>query len=154
MASGIRNSAKAIIIKDGKILFTKNKTENGVFYLLPGGGQEHGETLVEALKRECLEEVSADVVVGELVFIREYIGKNHEFAELDSEVHQVEFMFKCKIISGNTLSVGHVPDDWQIGFEWLDLDKLSDYRIYPKEMLKYINSKGEFKKQVYMGSVN
>ena len=44
----IRNSAKAIIIKDEKILLTKNQDTLGIFYLLPGGGQEPGESIVEA----------------------------------------------------------------------------------------------------------
>jgi len=44
----IRNSAKAIIIKDGKLLCTKNKNKFGIFYLLPGGGQEPFETIIEA----------------------------------------------------------------------------------------------------------
>lgn len=41
----IRNSAKAIIIKDGRILLTKNEDQFGTFYLLPGGGQEKGVSL-------------------------------------------------------------------------------------------------------------
>ncbi|WP_328824259.1 NUDIX hydrolase [Metabacillus schmidteae] len=49
----IRNSSKAIIMNsDGdKILLTKNRDREGFFYLCPGGGQEHGETLHEALKK-------------------------------------------------------------------------------------------------------
>lgn len=50
----IRNSAKAVILKDSKILLTRNIDNEGVFYLFPGGGQDHGETLTEAVKRECM----------------------------------------------------------------------------------------------------
>jgi len=53
----IRNSAKAVIIKDGKVLLTQNIDEEGLFYLFPGGGQEKGETLHEAVVRECIEEL-------------------------------------------------------------------------------------------------
>jgi ADP-ribose pyrophosphatase YjhB (NUDIX family) len=45
----IRNSAKAIIISGDKILLTKNQDNEGYFYLFPGGGQEHGETIHNAL---------------------------------------------------------------------------------------------------------
>lgn len=76
----IRNSVKAIIIKDNKILTMKGKDDDGFYYLLPGGGQNHGETMVEALKRECLEEIGCNVEVLHLQIIREYIGKNHEFS--------------------------------------------------------------------------
>ncbi len=89
----IRNSAKAIIIKEDKVLLTKNQDNEGYFYLFPGGGQEHGETLHQALRRECLEEVGYEVEVNELLHIREYIGKNHEYASFDFNVHQIEYYF-------------------------------------------------------------
>ena len=41
----IRISVKAIILSDNKLLLTKNEDEQGYFYLYPGGGQEHGETM-------------------------------------------------------------------------------------------------------------
>ena len=41
-----------------KILLTKNQDDDeGYFYLFPGGCQEHGETIHNALLRECMEEV-------------------------------------------------------------------------------------------------
>lgn len=46
----IRNSAKAVIMKDSRILLTKNTDRDGVFYLFPGGGQDHSETLAEAVR--------------------------------------------------------------------------------------------------------
>lgn len=60
-------------------------------YIFAGGGQEVGETFVEALQRECYEELGAKINVGELVWIREYIGKNREFADCDYDVHQIEY---------------------------------------------------------------
>lgn len=71
----IRNSAKAVILKDSKVLLTKNIDDEGFFYLFPGGGQDHIETLPETVKRECLEEIGQQVEVGELLHLREYIGK-------------------------------------------------------------------------------
>jgi 8-oxo-dGTP pyrophosphatase MutT (NUDIX family) len=53
----IRVSAKAVIIRDGKLLATKNVGITGVFYLLPGGAQMPGEALDKAVRRECREEV-------------------------------------------------------------------------------------------------
>lgn len=150
----IRNSAKAIIIKNGKLLCTKNKDHLGIFYLLPGGGQEPGENLIDALKRECMEEVSADISVGDIRFIREYIGKNHEFAEEDADIHQNEYMFECKLVSGGEPKSGSIPDTMQIGVEWLDIKKLKEYRIYPGALKKVINEDGTFKNKVYLGDVN
>lgn len=42
---GIRNSAKAVIIQEGKLLAIKKQDKEGYYYILPGGGQEHGENL-------------------------------------------------------------------------------------------------------------
>jgi hypothetical protein len=39
MNRNIRNSAKALIIKDGKMLAVKLEDEDGVFFIMPGGGQ-------------------------------------------------------------------------------------------------------------------
>lgn len=62
----IRNSAKALIIVDGKLLCTKNEDQWGFFYLLPGGGQNPGENLWDALRRECREEIAAEIVIQDL----------------------------------------------------------------------------------------
>lgn len=150
----IRNSAKALIIQNGKLLATKNEDQQGTFYLLPGGGQEPGETIHDALRRECLEEISAEIEIGELKFIREYIGRNHEFAEWDSEVHQIEYMFLCTPKLGSKLGNGSVPDCNQVGVEWLDLRKLIEYRIYPKVLALVISSVGKLSSRIYLGDVN
>lgn len=84
----VRNSAKAVIVQDDKLLAIKKQDKDGYSYILPGGGQEHGENLHLTLKRECIEEINDNVEIGDLIFIREYIGENHEHFEFDSEVHQ------------------------------------------------------------------
>ncbi len=150
----IRNSAKALIVKDGKLLCTKNEDMFGTFYLLPGGGQEKGETLQEALKRECMEEISAEVDIGELKFIREYIGKNHEFKEWDSEIHQVEFIFVCTIKPGSKIGNGIVPDSMQTGVEWLEISNLGACRLYPKTLSTLVSSDGGFSGKIYLGDTN
>jgi len=149
----IRNSAKALIIQDAKLLCTKNEDQFGTFYLLPGGGQEAGETIHEALKRECIEEISAEVDIGKLKFIREYIGKNHEFKEWDSDIHQVEFIFLCTLTPGSEIRNGIIPDSMQTGVEWLEISKLSSYRLYPKTLSTLLTANG-LSDKIYLGDVN
>ncbi len=65
----IRNSAKAIIVDNHHLLLTKNQDEMGFFYLFPGGGQEKGEELGQAVVRECMEELGCGVEVKDLMYI-------------------------------------------------------------------------------------
>jgi 8-oxo-dGTP pyrophosphatase MutT (NUDIX family) len=129
----IGNSAKAVIVENGRVLLTKNVDHLGHYYLFPGGGQEKGEDLRSALVRECLEETGCRVEVGDLVYIREYIGKNHEFAEWDRDVHQVEFYFACRIEGPERELEGSNPDSFQVDVEWNECHRLDEIRLYPRE---------------------
>ncbi|MBS4218800.1 NUDIX domain-containing protein [Bacillus sp. FJAT-49711] len=152
----IRNSVKAIIMKGEKILLTKNHDHEGYFYLCPGGGQEYGETFHETLVRECLEEIGRKISIGELLYIREYIGKNHEHSAFDFEVHQVEYYFACQL-NGMGESSFHPsnPDLHQVGIEWIPVHDLLQYRMYPKQLRKFIiKHHNEEKTPIYLGDVN
>jgi ADP-ribose pyrophosphatase YjhB (NUDIX family) len=149
----IRNSIKAIIIKNNKILLTYNEYNGEKFYLLPGGGQRHNETIIDALKRECLEEIGSSVEIIKLQFIREYIGKNHQFADEDGNVHQVELMFECRLIN-DKLTLTENKDDFQIGFQWIELNDFKNIIIYPNELKKVIDVDGRFSSKIYLGDVN
>lgn len=149
----IRNSAKAVIVQDGRLLVIRLEDQYGTAYVFPGGGQEKGEELKDAVARECLEEIGQAVNVGELLHIREYIGKNHEFAEWDADIHQVEFYFACSLIDPEaTVFEGSNPDDHQVAVEWIALEDLSQIRLYPKtigELLLKSDSSS-----IYLGDLN
>lgn len=153
----IRNSAKAIIMNGEKVLLTKNHDdEQAFFYLFPGGGQEHGETLHDALVRECIEETGQQIIMGELLHIREYLGKNHEHSAFDFQAHQVEFYFICKLATDfNPHSIPTNPDSYQIGMEWVHIKDLMQYTIYPIELRKYIVKHfNKEKAPIYLGDIN
>ncbi len=150
----IRVSAKAIIIENEKVLMVKNIDKDGFWYMLPGGGQRHMETLVQALQRECKEEVNIDVKFGELLFIREYIGRHHEFSEFDKDEHQIELMFSCTIVGNRPARVGTTPDNYQKGVEWLEIKKLNNYRIYPKMLKEIIPNMKRVEFPIYLGDIN
>lgn len=147
--SSVRNSAKAIIIEDGHILVVKYAATDGFVYCLPGGGQQNGEPLTNALKRECLEEISSAVDVGELLFIREYIGHHYD----RPGYHQVELMFHCTLQDGYECINGHETDIGQIGVEWLPIDRLDQYRLYPKAIIPLLMNEQYYHEPVYLGDV-
>jgi 8-oxo-dGTP diphosphatase len=137
MTRPIRNSAKAIIIQDGKLLLTHNLDQSGEYFLLPGGGQDKNELIADALHRECLEEIGAEIEIGDIRYIREYIGKNHEFTWWDRDLHQVEFMFICSLKSGGCdiySKGGHCVDERQVGVKWVAISELSKIPLYPRKL--------------------
>ena len=67
----IRNSAKALIIKDGKMAAIKIRDAGEEWYIMPGGGQEAEETLNEAVCREVSEELGIAIECKELLFVVE-----------------------------------------------------------------------------------
>ncbi len=155
----IRLSAKAVIVDDGAILLTRNRHPDdpgGDFYLLPGGGQRHKESLAACLRREVLEETGLSIVVGDVLWIRDYIGANHEFAAHDGDVHQEEVMFSCSIdVSVPAIAVAE-PDEWQVGLEWVPLDQLSRIRLFPASLAPHLiaHAAGGREGPSYLGDVN
>ena len=74
----LRSAVKAVVVdSDGKIALVGKK-----YRLLPGGGVEEGETFVDAVKRECREEVGCNIEIdNEIGFTEEYraqIGRRQE----------------------------------------------------------------------------
>ena len=134
----VRNAAKAIIIKDRAILAVRYEDEGGVYFAIPGGGQLHGETLVETLHREIKEELNIAIRNSGLRFIREYIGKLGESAWRDAAFHQVEFMFECEIEGDTAPMMGAHGNHSQVGFAWIPIDELDQVRFYPKKLIAYL----------------
>ena len=150
----IRTAARALIILDGQLLAIKMRDRSGVFYILPGGGQQHGETLTQGLRRECMEEIGTQVEVGELLYIREYIGKNHEFRKFHGKFHQVEHVFRCSLPDPGGIGVGTELDKKQIGVEWIPLDDLKNRRFLPEAIKPFFTDSGFNADKNYLGDVN
>jgi len=74
---------RAVIEKDGKVLFCKNRDKAKDYYFLPGGHVEFGETAKDALVRELKEELIISIkdvfLIGgaEDIFTKETGEKHH-----------------------------------------------------------------------------
>ena len=150
----IRSSAKAIVIQREKLLAIRHVDEDGVWFSLPGGGQRPGETLVEALQRECREEIGVSPEVGPLRFVREYIGRNHEFAAHDYADHRVDHFFECKLLGDPSNVVPLYPDPGQVGVSWLPIRNLDESRLYPAVLIGLLLNSPSSAERVYLGDVN
>ena len=153
----LRCGVAAVIIHDEKLLVVKKRDVKGVVYSFPTGGQEPGETLVQAVKREVLEEVGCEIVVGPLLWVREYIGKNHENADLEGDLHVVCHLFHCTINEFLHTFEGKAPDEDQEGVEWLPLEELATCRFYPQALVPFLLELGRgvpSSAPLYVGDVN
>lgn len=79
------------------MLAIKYQENNKVFYALPGGGHETGESPHLNLRRECQEELGIHVKIGELLFVREWL-------DAERYVHQIEFFLSALRIQKLKLS--------------------------------------------------
>lgn len=150
----IRNSCKAIIIQGEKLLCNRYEDERGVYFSLPGGGQDYQENLREAVRRECREEIAADVAVHELLFVRDYIGRNHAGQERLQRVHQVEFFFRCELLPGETPALGEQADHYQTGVEWIPLRELGGKSFFPAPLAEWLPRFDHPARPVYLGDVD
>ena len=88
---GIVQRVRAILLtQDGKLMFIKRiKPDGAPYWVAPGGGVEHGESLMATLERELYEELGATYTV-----IREAFVLEHEKAGKQLE----EYFYICKLI--------------------------------------------------------
>lgn len=111
-----RKAVRAVVFdNENKVAILNVKKYN--YYKLPGGGIENGESMEEALKRECLEEIGCNIeVLEEVGRVLEHRNK--------IETDQESFCYTAKLVGekGNPSFVGYEIDD---GFEplWVDIDQ-------------------------------
>ena len=129
MNKTVRNSAKALVINDGKMLAIKIKDSDGEFYIMPGGGQDTDESLADCVCREVREEVGIQIECGELLFVIEGIH--------GERFHRVDLVFNCKYIDCIKDAV-LCGDTNQIGFDWLDISTLNVQPLYPSKLRRQI----------------
>lgn len=133
-----RPSAYGIVIKDGKVLLSK---QFGDKYDLPGGGVDLGEDLKVGVIREVKEETGIDVADPQEVGVENsffYAGHATK-----NSYHSVLIYYVCKYVGGELSTDGF--DEWEKECaemaEWIPLDDIDglaiastvDFRPYIKQ---------------------
>ena len=140
----IRNSAKALIIKDGKMAVTKISDSKEWWYIMPGGGQNSGETLPQAVCREVEEELGIRIECKDLLFVIEGVSSE--------KFHRVDLVFACEFIEELPDAVLY-GDTNQVGIEWIDISTLNLQPLYPSKLRRQIMNYYEGKAyKVYLGN--
>jgi ADP-ribose pyrophosphatase YjhB (NUDIX family) len=129
----IRNTVRAVIVRDGAVLMQKKwEVSKGIWYTLPGGGQDVSETLDATLIRECEEEIGVRVEVGELLSVADFFKQREN--SYPSIRHLIEIYFACRVPEDYRAASGSHPDKHQVDVVWLPIDQLSHFTLSPKEL--------------------
>lgn len=87
-----RLAVRAAILKDDRLLMVNAYPGTGSdLWCLPGGGVEPGQSLPENLIREVAEETGLPISVSAPILV-------NEFHDPDSGFHQVELIFRARLI--------------------------------------------------------
>lgn len=144
MERKIRNAAKALIIRNGKMLAIKISDGKVEWYIMPGGGQDAEELLPEAACREVAEEMGIRVEVKDLAFVIE--GVHGE------KFHRVDLVFLCEYL-GKIENASLQADTNQVGYNWLDIKTLNTTPLYPSKLRRQIMNLYEGKPyKIYLGN--
>lgn len=144
MERTVRNAAKALIIKEDKMLAIRISDGKEEWYIMPGGGQDAEELLPKAACREVAEELGLKVEVKDLVFVIE--GLHGE------DFHRVDLVFLCEY-KGELEDAILQSDTNQVGYDWLDIKTLNTTPLYPSKLRRQIMNLYEGKAcTVYLGN--
>jgi 8-oxo-dGTP diphosphatase len=148
----IHNAVRALILRDDHILLLrKNVGDRGERFALPGGAQDPGETLVEALNRECLEEIGTRIVVHDLLHVADFF-KSRE-TDPPSTRHVVEFLFHCSVPATYLPHNGYRPDRQQIEVVWKRLDELQGIPLYAPALAPRLQTIRDGGSPAYLGTL-
>ena len=134
-----------IVITDDHILLVQHRKGSKLYWVLPGGRLEYGETFQECAVRELKEETGLDVAVEKFVFLSEAIAPNRSR-------HIVNIYFTGHIIGG-TMKVGNEPV--LAAVELIPVSELSKLALFPpvgKLILEAISNRLSSSKQ-YLGNM-
>jgi 8-oxo-dGTP diphosphatase len=118
----IKIGCNGLIINDHQLLLGIRKNCNGAgLYGIPGGHLEYGEKLIEATRRELLEECG--IYVTKLVF-------NSTLDQVRTDQHYIQVNFIVQEFEGEITNTE--PDKCE-GWKWFDLTNLPS-NIFPPHL--------------------
>ena len=135
-----------ILIEDNKILLIQHYKNNKKYWLMPGEGNDWGETAKEALIREYKEETNMDIEVDEFLFLSETIFPN-------KERHILNLFFKIHRINKNNDAIKLGEEAILTDLKFVTKEELQTMIIYPdikENLLKLMNAE---KIETYLGSL-
>jgi len=121
-----------ILVIDGKVLLQRTLDDAG--YAFPGGHAAFSETNAETLVREFKEEISADIVVGNLKWVAEI-----SFSWQDKPCHQICLFYRIDLVKPpqiplNGSFIAQESFDgktFDLEFSWISIKEIDTIQLYP-----------------------
>jgi len=146
---GIRNAVRAVIFRNRSVLLQHKRDDTGRdYFTLPGGAQEPGECLADALLRECEEEIGARVKINDLVCVGDFFKQRKTSPPTTRQL--LEFLFACDIDQAYEPRNGQHPDKHQVEIVWMPLDRLDEIELVPSDYAEVLRQNTG---RVYLGSI-
>ena len=124
-----------VLLNNGKILIQRGIDDTE--FALPGGHVAWGETSAEALVREYMEELGANISIDRLLWVEETFWKwGVNKAHTICHYYLVNLSSPIQIPNSGTFK-SLKTDESRLIFQWVDLSELQNYKIYPV----FLNSK-------------
>ena len=133
----------------GRILLCRQEKPGKEYWLLPGGGVDSGETLVEALQRELSEEIGIDYEIpleGPIALVDSIAPGRRPVAK-----HVVHIIFAGDLSEHSLEEVASI-DDAVRGHRLFGPDELADVVIHPP-IHHFLRSWQPGDPTVYLGSL-
>jgi ADP-ribose pyrophosphatase YjhB (NUDIX family) len=123
-----RLRVSALLRREDRILLCRHEKPGREYWLLPGGGVNGGETLVNALRRELTEElgIEADLPLEGPIAVVESISP----ADAPSAKHVVHLVF-AGYLGDRSLEAVFSRDAAVRGHRLFDVDELSEIALHP-----------------------
>jgi ADP-ribose pyrophosphatase YjhB (NUDIX family) len=153
LTPGIRNAVRAVIVRDERILLLrKSGGFGGERFVLPGGAQDLGETLEQALNRECEEEIGTGVEVLDLLHVADYFKIRD--TDPPSTRHLLELLFHCRVPEDYTPRNGHHPDKHQMEVIWAPLGELGELNLLPRSLAAHLAHVDATDRNIYLRTID
>jgi 8-oxo-dGTP pyrophosphatase MutT (NUDIX family) len=128
-ANTIVPAVTAIVINNSNELLMIERSDNG-YWAVPGGAQDIGESVIDAVKREVAEETGIVVEVVHLTGI--YSDPRHVIAYDNGEVRQeFSLCFRAKPVGGSLRMSAEATK-----VQWVSPEQLNSLKIHPSMRLR------------------
>ena len=133
-----------IVNEKEEILLVQHRKGNRLYWVLPGGRIEYGESFEDCAVRELKEETNLDIKFGKVVFLSEAIAP-------DRSRHIINIYATGEVLGGE-LKVGDEPMLAAVGYK--PIHELESVTLYPPVAHEIIQAYKEgFKNLRYLGNL-